>query len=272
MRTSTSGCSPSRRPTRVPVAAEDVEHPGGRPGLQAELGDPLHGQRGLLGGLQYDGATGGQGRSELPAAEGEWEVPRDDGGDHAGGFAGDQRQLAVVGRRDVAGLLVGQLAVEAQAADQCTELDLVGGADGLAHLQTDQQRDLGAVLVDQRGEALQDLPRARGCIRGHGPWSKARRAAATASSASAGWAQARSTRGCPSRADATALVDPSRAGRRVPSMNIPGIDAEHRRLGSSQSVEATGSTSPAFIRVAPHRRSAGRVGLTNPPNPNTFGP
>ena len=71
--------------------------------------------------------------------------------------SGDQRKLAFFGGRDLAGFLVGQLTVEAKAADQGPQFDLVRVPNGLAHLQTDQQGDLLAMLVDQVGEVLEDL-------------------------------------------------------------------------------------------------------------------
>jgi hypothetical protein len=151
---------------RRAVAAEHVEHPGRKTGLNSELGHPLHRQRRLLGGLQDHGAAGGQCRRELPAAEGQREVPGHHRGDHTGRLAGHQGQFALGRGRDVAGLLVGEFAVEAQAADQRTQFDLVRGADRLAHLEADQQGDLVPVGVDQAGELLQDLT----ALAGVHPW------------------------------------------------------------------------------------------------------
>ena len=53
--------------------------------------------------------------------------------------------------------LSGQLTVEAKAANQGHQFDLVRVSNGLAHLQTDQQGDLRAMLLDQVGEVLENL-------------------------------------------------------------------------------------------------------------------
>ena len=111
----------------------------------------------MLGGLEHHGAPRRQRRCELPSAEGEREVPRHDCGDDTGRLAGDQRQLALLGWRDLARFLVRKLAVEAEAANQRPKLDLVRVADRLAHLEADQQGDFLAMLLDEIGEALQDL-------------------------------------------------------------------------------------------------------------------
>src|SRR4029453_4163324 len=94
---------------------------------------------------------------ELPSAECQRKVPWDDGSDDARWFPADQRKLALVGRRDLTGLLVRQLAVEAEAADQCPQFDLVRIPNRLAHLETDQQGDFFAMFFDQIGEVLEDL-------------------------------------------------------------------------------------------------------------------
>ena len=86
---------------------DDVHHPGREADLGDELGEAQAGQRRELGRLHHDGVAGREGRAELPPAEHQREVPRDDLADDADrpaehvvqepGVHGDDRALHLVG-------------------------------------------------------------------------------------------------------------------------------------------------------------------------------
>ena len=144
----------------------DVEDPAGEAGALQDLGEGEHRQRGLLGGLDDDGAAGGERRGELARAHRHREVPRRD--EHArtdglahredAAFAGGVGHVAAV---DADGLL-GEPAKELGGVG---DLGL-GLGERLAHLQRHQQRE----LVIARGELLvgaaQDLAALARGVRG----------------------------------------------------------------------------------------------------------
>ena len=87
----------------------DVDDTGGHAGLGDELGQPQRRQRRLLGGLENDGAAGGERGTELPGRHQQREVPRDDLADDPDGLAqrvGVEVRARHVGHRDVDGLAV----------------------------------------------------------------------------------------------------------------------------------------------------------------------
>ena len=59
-------------------AGDDVDDSGREAGLLDQLGGEQGGERGLLGGLEDDGVTGGDGWADLPRPHENWEVPWDD--------------------------------------------------------------------------------------------------------------------------------------------------------------------------------------------------
>ena len=148
------------------TGGDRVEDPTGQPGALEDLGEGEHRQRRLLGGLDDDGAAGGERGGELAGAHRHREVP---GGDeHAGpdglahredaAFAGGVGHVAAV---DADGLL-GEPAEELGGVG---DLGL-GLGERLAHLQRHQQRE----LVIARGELLvgaaQDLAALARGVRG----------------------------------------------------------------------------------------------------------
>ncbi|MNZ43198.1 hypothetical protein D3C78_607980 [compost metagenome] len=101
-------------------AGDDVQHPGWQAGFIGDTCQLQGGQRGLLGGLEDDAATSGQGRGDLPRSHQHREVPRHDGTGHPDWLLARQRTEAVVGqchRLFALGIqLFGQVGIEVEAA------------------------------------------------------------------------------------------------------------------------------------------------------------
>ena len=152
---------------------DDVDHAVGQAGLDQHGGQSQCGQRGLRGGLDHDGAAGGQRGADLAGAHGEREVPRGDRVDRADGLLHGQQPGAAGGGDGVAagdpdGLL-GEPAEELGAVG-----DLAAGlGQRLAHFQGHQQGDVLGAFGEQFEGLAQDL--AAGPRVGRGPVARRRR-------------------------------------------------------------------------------------------------
>ena len=142
---------------RVAEAGQHVEHAVGDAGLLGQTGDAQGGEGGFLGGFEDHRVAGGERRPQLPAGHHQREVPRHDGGDHPERFAGHQRQGGLLDRGDLIVNLVDGFGVPGDAVGGGGGVIAHGVADGLAHVQGLQQRQLHLVEPHQFGEALQDL-------------------------------------------------------------------------------------------------------------------
>ncbi|MNM91750.1 hypothetical protein D3C81_1040570 [compost metagenome] len=136
----------------VTVTWQNVEHACRNTGLNGQLGDADGSQRRFFRRLEHHRVTGSQGRPELPAGHQQWEVPRNDGGNHTHRFASNQAQLIVRGRSDFVVDLVDRFTVPAQGLGGTWHVDVQRVADRLAHVQGFQQGQLFDVLLEQAGE------------------------------------------------------------------------------------------------------------------------
>lgn len=68
------------------IARNDVDDTRGEAGLDEELTGTERRERGLLGGLEHHGVTGGKHRRDLPGEHEEGEVPGDDLADDTNGL------------------------------------------------------------------------------------------------------------------------------------------------------------------------------------------
>ena len=80
-------------------AGDHIEHAFGITGFQYQLRQLQCGQWRFIGRLEHHGATGGQGRAELPAGQQQREVPGNDGTDHTHRFATDKAVELIVGHQ-----------------------------------------------------------------------------------------------------------------------------------------------------------------------------
>lgn len=138
------------------VAGDDVERTRGQSGLGADAAQQQGWQRGRLGRLQDDGAACGEGRGDLPAGQGEREVPWCDRADHTGGLARDHGEGVGDGVRGLVGELVGQLPVPAECVDDGAQFYVLRVGDGLAHHQANRERQFLAPLFEDFGDPQQD--------------------------------------------------------------------------------------------------------------------
>jgi hypothetical protein len=118
-------------------------------GVHQQFAEPQRGQRRFLGRLQHDGATGRQGRADLPDARAERPVPRNDRADNA------DRLLQGVGE-----IFAGQRVLDRLAMDrsrhagipaQHAEHPLLcapGSADRRTHIERVEQAELVVMLLD----------------------------------------------------------------------------------------------------------------------------
>ena len=140
----------------VAVARQDVEHAFRDAGIQRQLRDADRGQRRLFRRLEDERVARRQGRGELPAGHDQREVPRHDGRDHAGRFAGDQAELIVRRGGDFVVDLVDGFGAPADRVGGRRDVDAHRVADRLAHVEGFEQRQFFLVGQDQVGEADQD--------------------------------------------------------------------------------------------------------------------
>ena len=140
----------------VAIARQHVEHAFWNTSLNGQRGDADGGERGFFGRLQDDRVAGRQRRAEFPAGHHQREVPRHDGANDADGLAGHQAQLIVGRGGDFVVDLVDRLAAPAQGLRRAGDVDVQGIADGFAHVQGFEQRQLFGVSLEQRGETDHD--------------------------------------------------------------------------------------------------------------------
>ncbi len=138
-------------------AGQHVEYAVGNTRLLGQTRDAQGGQGGLFGRLEDHRVAGGERRAQLPAGHHQREVPRHDGSDHPEWFAGHQRQCRLLDRCDLIVDLVDRFGVPGDTVGSGRSVIAHGIADGFAHVQRLQQRQLQFVETHQFGEALQDL-------------------------------------------------------------------------------------------------------------------
>lgn len=133
---------------------DDVDDTGREAGLDDQLGGVQTRQRGLLGGLDDNGVTGGNGRADLPGPHEQREVPGDDLTADTDGLVAGVGEGLGVGVNGLTGDLVGPATVVAQAASGSGDVAL-GHGDGLAVVQSlnsGQGLDVALEQVRQLGE------------------------------------------------------------------------------------------------------------------------
>jgi hypothetical protein len=139
-------------------ARDHVQHARGEARLDHQLAQQQGGQRGLLGRLEDDRATGRQCRGHLPHRHQVREVPRHDRGHYADrlwlGVGVEARAVVLEGREvERAALdLGGPPGHVAQVLGAHADLDGPGDVQELALLQRFEAGDLLAAGLDQVGE------------------------------------------------------------------------------------------------------------------------
>ncbi|MNZ69687.1 hypothetical protein D3C78_879960 [compost metagenome] len=152
----------------VAVARQDVEHAFRDAGIECQLRDADRGQRRLFRWFEDEGIAHRQGRGEFPAGHDQREVPRHDGRDHAGRFAGHQAQLILGRGGDFVVDLVDGFGGPADRVGGRRNVDAHGVADRLAHVEGFEQGQFFLVRQDQVGETDQDaLALGRGQVGPH---------------------------------------------------------------------------------------------------------
>ncbi len=138
-------------------ARQHVEHAVRNTRLLGQTGNAQGGQGGFFGRLENDRVTGSERRAQLPAGHHQREVPGHYGGDHPERFAGHQCQGGLLDRGDLIVNLVDGFGVPGDTVGGSGGVIAHGIADGFAHIQRLQQRQLHLVETHQLGEALHDL-------------------------------------------------------------------------------------------------------------------
>ncbi len=135
-------------------AGEDVDDAFGEAGFVDEFGEAEAGHRGLLGELEDDGAAGGERGAELPGGHEQREVPGDDLGGDADGFA-QGVGVEVAGERErerVAGDFGGPSGHVAEHVDGERHVGGAGDGDGLAVVERLEFGEFVEVLFEQVAE------------------------------------------------------------------------------------------------------------------------
>jgi ParB family chromosome partitioning protein len=154
---------------RLAEPGDDVHHSVGDARLGDDLGQPQRGQRRLLGWLEDDAVTRGQGRAELPRGHQQREVPRDDLADDADRLA--QRVGVEVGARHVRHRDVDRVALDlggpaGHVVEQVRRQRHVGGerdADRLAVVERLQLGELLGILENEVADLPDEPASFRGC-------------------------------------------------------------------------------------------------------------
>ncbi len=146
----------------LPIAGHHVQYPGRNARLERQLADAQRGQRGELRGLQHDCATAGQRRRDLPHADHQRKIPRDDRPDYAQWFAHGIGQSVRSGRNDLTVDLVRPAGVIGQRIEHRRQILAADGGDRLARVQTFQLDQLVEMLTDSLRESQQQLASLRG--------------------------------------------------------------------------------------------------------------
>ena len=176
-------CSPFSRP-----AGTMLRTPGGDAGLDDGLGQQEAVERGLGRGLEHDGAAGDHRRAELERGDEQRDVPRGDGGDDA-----DRRLAArawchpssTCGCRPTGRSRRSRRSCRAPSSTTSTwpMIDHDIGEPFCDEMSSANSCILAWMLAEKRPSTA---ARSTGFRCGHGPWSNAWRAAATALSMSSG--------------------------------------------------------------------------------------
>ena len=179
-----AGMSGERLADLLAGTGEDVHHAIGDARFATDLAQHHRGDRGGAGRFEDEGVAGGEGWGQLPGGHQQREIPGHDLGADADRLAQGVVEQRAVHRDLLAPELRGEPGVVLEAVG--------GGGDVAARLDD----DLAAVgrLDDRRSRAAARAgcaaircmmrDRSSGVMRGHGPSSNARRAAATARSTS----------------------------------------------------------------------------------------
>ena len=145
------------------MAVNQVEHAGWTTRLNKQFDQARARQRRLFRWLEHHAVARSQNGRDLPHGHQHGVVPRCDGTDHPQRLVNDHVQGGGIGVRDGTLDLVNALREIADGFQHFGNVDAQHIADGLAHVQCFQQRQLIAVLRHQIGKALQHLhARARG--------------------------------------------------------------------------------------------------------------
>ena len=150
------GVAGERRPDHGARAGDEVEHPGGQSGLHEALDQPERRERRGGCGLEDHGVAVDERRRDLPGGDGDGEVPRCDGGDHAERLAAaEEHGVRRVGRQDVP---AHPPALTAEVAEDVARAEHLAGRLGerLALLARERARDLVQALGEQFGRLEED--------------------------------------------------------------------------------------------------------------------
>ncbi len=132
-----------------PRPRNDVDDAGRDAGLTHELTDPERAQRRQLGRFHDDGVACCQGRAHLPAAEHQWEVPRDDRPDDTERLADHVVEEARFHRDHVALQLVRYPAEIAKRRGRPDDVEVAAVADRMAGVEALEPGQLVGVRFDQ---------------------------------------------------------------------------------------------------------------------------
>lgn len=134
---------------------DDVDHTRGETSLLDELTGVQTGKRGLLGGLEDDGVTGGNGGGDLPRPHEEGEVPGDNLTADTNGLVTGVGEGLGVGVNSLTVDLVGPAGVVTDAAQSIGQVDL-GHGEGLAVVEGLNGGDSINVALNQVGQLVQE--------------------------------------------------------------------------------------------------------------------
>lgn len=134
---------------------DDVDHTRGEASLLDELTGVQTGEGGLLGGLEDDGVTGGNGGGDLPRPHEEGEVPGDDLTADTNGLVTGVGEGLGVGVNSLTVDLVGPAGVVTEAAQSVGQVDL-GHGEGLAVVEGLNGGDSINVALNQVGQLVQE--------------------------------------------------------------------------------------------------------------------
>ena len=175
-------------PASGPNPVTMLSTPGGQAGLVRDRAKLECRERRQLRGLEHHGAAGRERGGDLPGGHQQRIVPGDDGAGDAERLPDRSGREAGIGERNGLFLLrvqlLGQAGIEVEAAGGVGDIPL-GLGQRLAVVEHLQARQLAPGARGSRRRWRADSARARRLrSRGHGPSSKARRAALTAASTS----------------------------------------------------------------------------------------
>ena len=141
------------RPSR---AGDNIDDPRRNAGLAHQLADPERAQRSELRRLEDDGVARGEGRAHLPAAEHQWEIPRDDRSNDTEGLADDIVEETRFHRDDIALQLVGYPAEIAKCGGRPDDVEVTAVANRMTGVQALEPGQLVGVRLNQIGQSEED--------------------------------------------------------------------------------------------------------------------